>query len=132
MCPSYMPVPGGFIGQSYTATANGQYAVIVSQNGCADTSACYQVTGIGLNEYEDGNYFKVSPNPSKGLLCIRVADELKNATITIMNSMGETVFSKPHVDGKQLDIDLSNQVRGFYLLEIQMQDIVHRTKVMKE
>jgi len=30
----------GAANQTYVATANGSYAVIVTTNGCADTSAC--------------------------------------------------------------------------------------------
>lgn len=41
-CSSNTPIPGA-TSQSYTATANGSYAVIVTQNSCSDTSLCYNI-----------------------------------------------------------------------------------------
>lgn len=36
--------------QTHTATANGDYAVILGSGSCADTSNCYSVTALGLGE----------------------------------------------------------------------------------
>jgi sugar lactone lactonase YvrE len=41
-CNGRIPVTGA-IHQSFTATTQGNYAVIVTQNGCTDTSACFTV-----------------------------------------------------------------------------------------
>ncbi|MEI6852601.1 MAG: T9SS type A sorting domain-containing protein, partial [Bacteroidota bacterium] len=41
-CNGYSIISGQ-VSQSYTATVSGSYAVIVTQNGCSDTSACYSV-----------------------------------------------------------------------------------------
>lgn len=42
-CSTNQPIAGS-TGQTYTATANGNIAVIVTKNGCADTSACMAVS----------------------------------------------------------------------------------------
>lgn len=39
---NFAPIPGA-TGQSFTPTVSGNYAVIVAQNGCVETSACYFV-----------------------------------------------------------------------------------------
>ena len=44
-------VPGATT-STFTPAANGSYAVEVTQGGCVDTSACYDVVGIGSNEYD--------------------------------------------------------------------------------
>jgi hypothetical protein len=43
------PIPGA-TGQYFTATESGNYAVLVQNAGCADTSACYQVILSGIEE----------------------------------------------------------------------------------
>ena len=45
-CSGNLPVSGQ-TAQSFTATTTGNYAVIVSQSGCVDTSACYPVNISG-------------------------------------------------------------------------------------
>ena len=52
---NFGPIPGA-TNQSYTkATANGSYAVIITANGCTDTSACHNVTTVGINDYSASN-----------------------------------------------------------------------------
>ncbi len=45
-CNGYTNILGQTL-QSYTATVSGSYAVIINQNGCSDTSACYSVYIVG-------------------------------------------------------------------------------------
>jgi len=47
-CNSNTLIPGE-IGQVYTATADGDYVVIVTENGCVDTSSCINIGGVGIN-----------------------------------------------------------------------------------
>lgn len=49
--------------QSFTATANGRYAVIIDDGKCIDTSACIAITNIGLEAwYNEASAF-LYPNP---------------------------------------------------------------------
>jgi len=48
-CP-VMTAIGGATNQSYNATSNGNYAVVVTKNGCSDTSVCYTITVVGIIE----------------------------------------------------------------------------------
>lgn len=68
-CPAMTPIPGA-TSQSYTATANGDYAVVVTENGCSDTSACYNVTGIGVLENSFGYPLQLYPNPTQGAFSV--------------------------------------------------------------
>ena len=70
----------GATSQGYTATANGSYAVVLTENGCSDTSACYTVSTVGIAENKL-NSFNVYPNP--------VSNELK--------IQGAAVFTKVEV-----------------------------------
>lgn len=54
----------GATNQSYTATANGNYALQITVNGCENTSACTEVNSVGLDEFELGINFELFPNPT--------------------------------------------------------------------
>jgi hypothetical protein len=83
---------GNFIpaGQSYTATANGSYAVIVTQNGCTDTSSCYSIVITGLDEVNSFEGIVLSPNPNNGTFTFTANAE---GTYSIVNSLGQVVHS---------------------------------------
>ncbi len=65
-CPSYAPAPGNSTDSTYTATSNGDYAVIITAGTCVDTSACITILSTGLNGQDGALNMYVYPNPSNG------------------------------------------------------------------
>jgi hypothetical protein len=61
-CENNNAVIPGQTGQSFTATENGAYAVIVSDGLCSDTSECVVISTVGIGE-ELLNKIHVFPNP---------------------------------------------------------------------
>jgi hypothetical protein len=57
----------GETSQVYTATVTGDYAVIVTENTCTDTSVCYNVDFTALEDLSM-NEFNVYPNPVTDVL----------------------------------------------------------------
>jgi hypothetical protein len=86
----YAPVSGA-TGQTFTPTANGSYAVQLNKNGCIDTSACYTVTGVGINE-EQANFFALYPNPANGEFIIKPIQTIEQGTLRIYTVSGRLVF----------------------------------------
>ena len=107
----------GETGQSYLVTATGEYAVVVTQNGCTDTSECIFVTTVGRNGGELLMGVKVYPNPNRGQLRIDLGREYEDVEIRVMNVIGQTVFQRwfPHSKGTELELQGGS---GMYLLEI--------------
>ncbi len=68
-CPDLSSIAGA-TAPSYTATANGSYAVEIEKSGCKDTSGCYEVIGVGQKEIEQLGVFVVYPNPSTDKLTV--------------------------------------------------------------
>ena len=62
----------------YLPTMNGDFAVIVTQNGCSDTSDCATISTIGINELSTIS-FTMYPNPTTGIVNIE-----SNAAIEII------------------------------------------------
>jgi hypothetical protein len=87
-CPAYSIIAGA-TNQGYTPTANGDYAVIVTSNGCSDTSACVTVSKIGIEEKKiNEKSITIYPNPNKGTFMIQSAAE---ETYIIVNQLGQTI-----------------------------------------
>ncbi len=128
ICPSYTIIAGA-TNQSFTATSNGDYAVIVTQAGCTDTSSCVTVTGVGVNDYLSSNLLEVSPNPTHGQINIASKEFLNDASIQLVNSHGQTVFKRQHVNGKEITLDFSAYTKGIYFLEINISDKIERVKI---
>ncbi|CAN5823255.1 T9SS type A sorting domain-containing protein [soil metagenome] len=112
----------GAISQSYTATANGSYAVIVTQNGCTDTSNCMNVTSIGITENAFGGRMNVYPNPSNGEFFIDLGDVYPDATIHISDVTGRLVHSQSASGNKVVAVGL-NAPAGIYLLLLRQEPI---------
>jgi hypothetical protein len=64
-CANGQPIVGA-TSQSYTATANGNYAAIVIENGCVDTTDCVTISALGIETLSDYTTLLIYPNPSKG------------------------------------------------------------------
>ena len=115
-CPSNTAITGA-TAQTYTATVNGNYAVVVTKNSCSDTRACVNVNTVGINQFEDSSsMFEVYPNPTKGIVELQMTNyELKN--IKIVNVLGETVANYS-LSTNRCSIDLSNQPKRFYFIQL--------------
>ncbi|MBK9300671.1 MAG: hypothetical protein IPN14_08705 [Bacteroidetes bacterium] len=86
-CNPYQEIIGE-TNQNYIASTNGDYAVIVTKNGCTDTSACYTVNNVGIKHFDLSNNIKLFPNPVSQNLQIESATAFQNANIKILNITG--------------------------------------------
>jgi uncharacterized repeat protein (TIGR03803 family) len=107
---AFAPISGAIL-QSYTATANGNYAVLITQGNCSDTSACIAITSYGINEMVNCG-IALYPNPSNGQFTL-VLDEA--AKIELYNTLGILVFKENFEKGKHnLSLGLAD---GIYLIK---------------
>lgn len=90
-CATGMAIVGQNL-QSFTATANGSYAVYVIGNNCADTSDCITITGIGLDE-SALKQMSVYPNPTKSDFTFIQGNNPQAGTLYIRNTAGATLAS---------------------------------------
>lgn len=122
-CSTGLPIDSAF-SKVFVAQTNGSYAVVVTQNGCSDTSLCTQVNNVGLNNLVTSSNIKVYPNPTNGKL-----------TIDAKNFEGVEVYD---VSGRLINkselktIDLEGQSKGLYLLKINANGTTQEFKVLKE
>ena len=92
---------------TYVATANGDYAVIVTQGNCTQWSDCITIANIGLKEYRTA--MDIYPNPTSDLFYIPNASALSDVVIYDCN--GRLLAIIPVVEGKvQLPPHISSGV----------------------
>lgn len=112
-CSGNTPISGQ-TNQSFTATVNGNYAVIVTQNSCSDTSTCYNISTVGIIENSSSTAITIYPNPSNGQFTVKS----NNITsIEVYNVIGEKVFQST-IHNLNSEIDLSNQTNEIYFMKI--------------
>ena len=105
-CDSGFTPIQGETNATYTATQTGNYAVIVSENGCVDTSGCAFVMVTMREELISGRDFTISPNPHTHQFTLTLPGNPEQGELRIFNALGQEL----------LKIDLKN--RNELLLEI--------------
>ena len=100
---------------SYTAIANGDYAVVVTDGNCSDTSTCVSITTVGLEDFANiANAVSIHPNPVSNLLTINT-DNLNTTAVSIISLSGQTLKT---VTTTTKTVDVSDLASGIYFLQI--------------
>lgn len=100
---------------TFSPTANGTYSVVVvSADGCSDTSSCVAVSTIGINELILSD-ISISPNPSNGLFKIYSPSSVIQS-IRIVNLNGKIV-KEILVNDNSFELILEQEA-GVYFVEL--------------
>lgn len=103
--------------QDFTATENGDYAVIVTDNNdCSDTSDCVTINDVSISE-NDKNNFTVYPNPTSDNIYIESNENALSTNVSILDSKG-AVIKTTQLKSTITSIDLSDFENGIYLVQI--------------
>lgn len=99
---------------------SGNYAAIIHHGNCIDTTACTYFSATLIENLFDGTGVFISPNPVTSEISITFQKQnIKQATITIKNILGQTVFLKEiKTPEKETKVDLSFLEKGIYLVEV--------------
>ena len=100
--------------------------------GCTGT-VTVSLTVIDCTDIEEAmisnNFFTIYPNPTTGKLVI---NKLKEGTgIEVYNSLGMIIY-KTKLEGRELEIDLSEQSNGLYFIKIKNETGTTTNKIIKE
>lgn len=132
-CDSGGMAIGGDTLQTFSRDSGGNFAVIISKNGCADTSGCHflepqqpdtNTTNL-ISENRIRKGIKVYPNPAVEQLKIILQEPEQEKTMTIRDLAGrscavlKTSSFHPLPDGKaELNLNIDFLPSGCYFLEI--------------
>ncbi|MCB9360780.1 MAG: VCBS repeat-containing protein [Flavobacteriales bacterium] len=130
-CNNGNAVITGATNQQYVATSNGDYAVVVTMNGCTDTSACVNVTSVGVHELNQAN-ISIYPNPTSGLFTISLANAKGAISYTITTLEGRIVEQANNVSQNNIQVNLTNESKGVYFLIIQENNTNRTYKIIRQ
>jgi hypothetical protein len=111
---------------TYVASANGDYAALITQGNCTEWTDCISVTTIGLEE-SAYNRIVIYPNPSKGTVYLLHAEDGVIMEILDMygRKVGETVI-------KNSIIELpSHLVNGMYVLRSTVLELPLKVQLLR-
>lgn len=114
-CGNHLSPISGETNQTFQPSINGTYAVEITNNGCIDTSACYAVNDVSLNQLTVLEA-SVYPNPSRGRITISLPLP-KKYNIKVYNMAGNLVKMENDLTGEFI-LNLDNQPAGLYNLTI--------------
>lgn len=125
-----------FLG-SFNSNSNRVYLDDIIINGC--TIAQSKQAGTKTELLEENNSFKTNtnlgiiyPNPVKDNFKIKLENSYKNASIHIMNMLGQNIMSKEFTNNQEIIILTTNLKRGNYFVKMSIDNITKYQKIIKE
>ncbi len=127
-CSTNQPINGA-TSQNYNPTSNGAYSVIATTTGCSDTSNCFELTNLSINELI-ANSFTISPNPTAGDFTITGLELYNNiSSMCITDVNGKLV---KELDPLSTKFSIETLKAGVYFLTISNGNKNEVIKLIKE
>ncbi len=119
-CNSGNSPVSGATSQSFSPAANGSYAVIVTQNGCSDTSSCITMDILNLDEETKGTNWTIYPNPAQESVTVTSGQNIENTSIKVFNLNGAQlpVSMIQSSEAKSIEININHLPNGIYFVNL--------------
>ena len=116
-CGTQSLVPGAN-GHSFTPTASGTYAPVVSYGNCSVTGECTQVivTGTQAPDWQAG--VNLYPNPVSDYLNVDLGRRFAGGSVVVRNGTGEAIATYPLDGRRHLQVDMRGVPAGLYFLQV--------------
>lgn len=115
-CATGQPLTGE-TNQTFIATVNGDYAVIIDNGGCSDTSNCVTVANVNSIELHKDGLLKIFPNPNNGQFIVEIGHDEPSAQLTIYDAAGKLVYQSTLNAGKN-NLKLPSIKTGVYMIHV--------------
>lgn len=121
---------------THAYTTSGTYVItLIAGNGTCSSSQSVTVnaTFAGIDEL-NGAQVSLQPNPVKDILKINIQDNVTNAKLTFINSLGQVVYTSSNKEFKNgsASINLTTLVSGIYTLKIESNESIMVKKIIKD
>jgi hypothetical protein len=108
-----------------------EYALIIDDGQCVDTSICVSQSFSNLEGIADENDVVCFPNPTSDVVTISFNSSIWNGKMSILNSSGQIILEKEIKYQTELTIPLPNE-EGIYCITLSDQNNIYTFHVLKE
>lgn len=121
----------GATSQTFQPTIDGLYAVEIKQNNCIDTSLCFNVAIVGVENDKIQQTDQLYPNPTTGTIEIDMQTIQNEASISVFDIHGKKVSSIYFKNQSKVTMNINNLPNGVYYFEIKSTSNLRFYKVVK-
>ena len=116
-CTNGYSALSGETSQVFSPTSSGSYAVEVMQNGCIDTSACYDFVVVSTTEQIEEEHVLVYPNPSRGVVQVELGAGEGVVEIWVRDEWGRLVRHEKGWETGSFSLNLDD-LSGWFLIQL--------------
>lgn len=122
----------GQTSQTYTATLSGNYAVIINNGTCEDTSICTNIITTNITVLSDANSSSIFPNPSV-IDHVSIKSTLLISEVELMDLTGKILQRLTSVNDFIVKLNLKDINNGIYFIKIYSDDssAIHKLIIQK-
>lgn len=131
-CANNQPVPGAS-SSSFSPATTGNYAVVVTENGCTATSTCVFVQIVSTSEPLGGAAWSLQPNPATDMTQVIFSLEAEeDLWLEVLDMAGRSLLRQNVAKGaRQLDLNLVDMPDGILIVRLANDRGVSAQKLMK-
>jgi hypothetical protein len=130
-CTTMQIIPGANT-QTFSPLQDGSFAVIVTENGCSETSSCYTITSIGINEKSFASTINLFPNPATSHVTIDLGNNNQKVDVTITDVTGRIIYSTTASETQKIEVSTQGFKAGIYVVQILSADFAATKKLVVE
>lgn len=112
--------------QSFSPILNGNYAVEITQNGCVDTSECFQINNVTVCNCIVNREITLHPNPTNEVFYIsfheRIDDIYGDTKIEILSIDGKLLHSSEYNNQQVIELSLKEYPGLYFVVVTNMKD----------
>jgi len=126
-CNNLFAFISGQTNQMFSTGMDGNYAVIINESGCVDTSSCYPIIAMNIDNTADSN-IDVYPNPSAGQISISIENRT-DLTVEVNNTLGQLILMK-RISESDNTFSLNEYPNGTYYLKIRSENEIIMKRIV--
>lgn len=116
-CNNAYAAISGATNQSFTPANSGLFALVVTENGCTDTSECTQVTIVGLSGQVATGEIHAYPNPAGPFLMVHVDALVEDKEYRVFDVAGKLML-RGTLLAAETKIEVDKLANGMYFLQV--------------
>lgn len=115
--------------QTFNPSISGNYAVVLSNTNCSDTTACINFTfsSVGINKLENNGNLQIYPNPASN--SVSLTNIVKGSTIKILDVTGKLIYNQK-VNSSSGIIETTTWSNGMYFIQIENEGAIAQKKLI--